>query len=611
MSKKLPTASKLSYTPDTPLPKLRVIKEDWDLKKHFYKNEKVVEIEQDIQTAEAAIDKFAKKYQNGNWTSNLGTIVTATKEYLDLLLLKGDRPLYYLHYRKELDAADHKAEKMMNQLESRLTKISNQLVFFELQLARISLTQQTALLADKKAALYRHFFTNVFSSAKYQLSEAEEKILNLKSITSRGMWVSGTEKILNKKSISWKGKELPINGALMQCETLPWKERHEMWKKIIPVLEGMGEIAENELVALAHDKKIGDDLRGYKKPYSKTTKGYDSTDETLETLVSVIDTRGYALSKKYFALKKKILGKELAYIDRNEPVAKTPEVDFTTAVTIVRDVFYGFNKEYGKIFDEMLQNGQLDVWPKAGKGGGAFCSSSIGQPTLVFLNHNNSIDSLRTLAHEMGHAIHAYRSKQQPAVYEGHSILTAETASTFFESLVAEHLLSKSTGKARLALLDSFIGDKIGTMIMCIARFKFELEMHETIRREGGMSFKDMSAGLAKQFSKYCGPAITMKDSDGLSVAWKTHYRLNFYQYSYSFGEIGSSIMRSRYKKDSAYAKEVEKFLSLGESMSVEDIFKQIGIDMSKASTFNEGLDLLEEDIAQYTKLARELGMLR
>ncbi len=611
MSKKQPTASKLSYKPDTNLPKLKAIKEEWDLKKHFYKSENEPQIEVDIATAEAAISKFAKKYSDGAWTKSTATILAATKAYLDLLQLHGDKPLYYLHYRKELNAADHKAEKMMNILEGRLTKTGNQLVFFELQLAKISSEQRKTLLADKKAAGYVHFFNNVFESAAHQLTEAEEKILNLKSLTSRSMWVSGTEKIINKKSILWKGKELPINGALMQYETLPWKERHEMWQKIIPVLEGMGEIAENELVALATDKKIGDELRGYKKPYSKTTRGYDSTDETLETLVSVIETRGYALSKKYFALKKKILGRDLSYIDRNEPVAKTPEVDFGTAVTIVRDVFYGFNPEYGKIFDEMLQNGQLDVWPKAGKGGGAFCSSAIGQSTLVFLNHNNSIDSLRTLAHEMGHAVHSYRSKQQPAVYEGHSTLTAETASTFFESLVAEHLLSKSTGKARLALLDSFIGDKIGTMIMCIARFKFELEMHETIRKEGGMSFKDMSAGLAKQFSKYCGPAITMKETDGLSVAWKTHYRLNFYQYSYSFGEIGSSIMRSRYRKDKNYAKEVETFLSLGESMSVEDIFMQIGIDMSKAETFNEGLDLLENEIATYSALAKELDMLK
>lgn len=611
MSKKASTVSKFSYAAEQKLPKLTKIKQDWDLKGLYYKSENDPRIETDISHAEKTIAAFAKNYQGGEWTKDVTAIIAATKAYIELLTLSGERPLYYLYYRRELNAADQKAEKMLNVLENRLTKMGNQIVFFELQLAKIPAELQQSLLADKRSLTYIHFYENVFRNAKYQLSEAEEKILNLKSLTSRSLWISGTEKILNKKSIQWKGKELPINGALMQYETLPWKERHEMWNKIIPVLKALGEVAENELVALVHDKKISDELRGYAKPYSATTKGYDSTDSTLETLVSVIENRGYALSKKFFATKKKILGKKLSYIDRNEPVAKTPEIDFDTAVTIVRDVFYGFNLDYGKIFDEMLQNGQLDVWPKNGKGGGAFCSSGIGQPTLVFLNLNNSIDSLRTLAHEMGHAIHAYRSKRQPVLYEGHSILTAETASTFFESLVAEHLQAKATGKQKLALLDSFIGDKIGTMIMCIARYKAELEMHETIRKEGAMGFADMSKMLAKHFGKYCGSAIDMSDDDGLSIAWKTHYRRNFYQYSYSFGEIGSSIMRNRYRHDSSYAAEVDKFLSLGESLSVENIFKEIGIDMSKAETFNEGLDLLEKDILEYTKLAKELNVLK
>jgi oligoendopeptidase F len=611
MSKKQPTASEFSYTPTNKLPVLKKVSESWDLKKLYYTSENDPRIETDIKANEIAIEKFAKKYANGSWTTSVTSILKATADYLELLTLRGDSPLYYLMYRRELNAADTKAEQKINLLESRLTNLGNKILFFELRLAKIPADLQKALLADKRAQNHLHFFENVFEGAKYQLSEAEEKILNLKSTTSRGMWIAGTEKILNKKTIEWKGKQMPINGALMQFETLPWKDRHAMWAKIIPVLQGLGEVAENELVALVHDKKISDDLRGRKKPYSATTQSYDSTDNTLETLVSVIETRGYELSKKYFTLKKKILGKELSYIDRNEAVVKAPDIDFETAVTVVRDVFYGFNPIYGEIFDKMLQNSQVDVWPKPGKGGGAFCSSGVGQPTLVFLNSNNSIDSLRTLAHEMGHAIHAHRSKMQPAVYEGHSILTAETASTFFESLVAEHLLKMASGKQKIALLDSFINDKIGTMIMCIARYKAELEIHTTVREQGAMSFNDMSACLARHFKQYCGPAINVSDTDGLSVAWKTHYRRNFYQYSYSFGEIGSSIMRSRFRQDAEYATEVDKFLTLGESMSVENIFKAVGIDMSKASTFNEGLDLLEAEITEYTKLAKELGMLK
>ena len=109
MSKKQPTASKFSYQPVTPLPKLSTIKEEWDLKRHYYKSEKDPRIEKDIVEAETAITAFAKKYRSGTWTKSVSGIVAATKAYLDLISLQGERPLYYLFYRKELNAGDQVA----------------------------------------------------------------------------------------------------------------------------------------------------------------------------------------------------------------------------------------------------------------------------------------------------------------------------------------------------------------------------------------------------------------------------------------------------------------------------------------------------------------------
>lgn len=593
------------YSATNKLPKLKSIKENWDLKKHYYSSEKDARIEEDLVKTEKAYASFAKKYQSLSWTKDAQSVIKTVTAYVKLIDLPGSTPAYYLSYRTELNSEDAVAEKLLNKLEERLTKMSNQIIFFDLALAKIPKTLQTTILSDPKAAKYKYYLTGVFEDAKYQLSEPEEKILNLKSNTSRGLWITATQKILNKKTIEWKGSVMPINGAIMQVENLPWKERHQMWNKIIPVLETVGEVAENELVALVLDKKVNDELRGYEKPYSATTKGYDSTDQTLETLVNVIQTKGYSLSSRFFKLKKKLLKKELSYIDRNESLSKSPVINFAAAVEIVRDVYYGTNPIYGQIFDEMLQNGQIDVWPKKGKSGGAFCSSGVNMPTVVLLNHNDSVDSLRTIAHEMGHAVHAYRSKTQPALYEGHTILTAETASTFFESLVADHMIAQATGKNKIALLDSSIGDRLMTMVMCIARFSAELEIHETIRSEGGMSWKEMATVLSKHLGKYAGPAIKMDYTDGLGVVNKIHYRSNFYQYSYSFGEIGSSIMRKRYHDDNSYISEVDKFLCLGESDNVENIFKAIGIDMGKEKTFLDGLKLIEDDIDLLEKLTK------
>jgi len=606
MAKK--SAKNFSYTPEIKLPKLKKIKAEWDLKNLFYTSEKDPQIEKDLQKTERAYAAFEKKHRGKDFVSSNSRLLKALTEYVALDSLPTSRPLYYLYYRKELDAADTNAERLLNKIEERLTKSANGLLFFELTVGTLSKQRQKQVLNDVTFKKYHFYLENIFESAQYHLSESEEKILNLKSNTSRGLWVSGTEKIISKRTITYKKKEVPIHGALMQFENLPYKERHVMWGKITEVLESVGEIAENELNALVLDKKTNDELRGYAKPYSATTQGYDSTDKTLEMLVQTVETKGYALSRRFFALKKKILKKDLTYIDRNETIGEDIQISLDTDIDIVRDVFYGCDERYGQIFDSMLTSGQIDVWPKKGKGGGAFCSGSVGLPTMVFLNHNNAVESLRTLAHEMGHAIHAERSKTQPTWYEGHSTLTAETASTFFESLVMEQMMQRVSDKQRLALLNSHIGNKIGTIIMCIARFKFELEMHETIRREGGMSWEDMAAALRRHFAAYCGPAITVSETDGLVFIAKPHYRMNFYQYSYSFGDLGSSIMRKRYREDVSYKREIDTFLCAGDSQSVEHIFKSIGIDMSKESTFLEGLSLLEEEIKEFEKLHKKLS---
>lgn len=596
---------RFTYTPSQKFPKLGKIKTEWDLKKLYYTSEKDPRIEKDLRKSERAYQAFTKKYKNKQFTSSVAHLRKAIEDYVGLLDLPASRAAYYYMYRVELNAADNTAERALNRLEERLTALHNQVLFFELAIAKVPSKKRRDLLSDPDLAPYRFYLEGIFRSSKFWLTEPEEKILNLKANTSRGLWVAGTSKILNKQTISFKGKDIPINGALMQFENLPHKDRHLMWNRITDVLEAHGEIAENELTALVFDKKTNDELRGFTKPYSSTTLSYDSTDKTLETLVRCVEKKGYPLSKRFYKAKKRILEKELTYIDRNEDIGEPISIPFDESIGIVRDVFYGFNPIYGDIFDRMLKGGQLDVWPKQGKGGGAFCNGGTNQPTMVFLNHNDSVDALRTIAHEMGHAIHGERSKRQGALYDGHSVLTAETASTFFEGLVTEHLLAYVPDARKLSFLGSLISDKISTMIMCIARFNFELEMHQTIRKEGGMSWKEMAKGLSRHFSAYTGPAIESDYKDGLLVITKPHYRMNFYQYSYSFGEIASSIMRKRYRDGSITTKDVDRFLAAGEKDSVENIFKDIGINMSKEHTFVEGLALLEEYIEEFERLSK------
>tara|TARA_B100000745_G_C20122553_1_gene384379 strand:- start:493 stop:1395 length:903 start_codon:yes stop_codon:yes gene_type:complete len=299
------------------------------------------------------------------------------------------------------------------------------------------------------------------------------------------------------------------------------------------------------------------------------------------------------------------LGRKLTFIDRSDGKTRLPVIEFEKAVDICREVFYEVNEEYGRIFDTMLCSGQIDVYPKKAKGGGAFCSSGVNLPTLVFLNQSDSLDGLRTLAHEMGHAIHAYRSKNQSPLYEGHSIATAETASTFFEGLVVRRMIEKASGKEKVELLNKYISDNLATIVMCIARFEIELEFHNKVREGGELSWQDMQKIYCKHMKKFAGPDIEIRDKDGLHFIYKPHYRLNFYQYSYSFGSLMSNIMLGRYLKNSDFRVELDQFLSAGETLSVDEIFSSIDIDAGMQATLEEGLSLLEQDMMEFAKLTR------
>lgn len=602
MSKKNKVAS-FTYTPSSDLPRLSKLQTEWNLSGLFYSSPTDPQIEKIVTEVERKYHTFARKYKSGKFLNNNQALLKSLHDYRDLSDTELDKVFVYLFLCKEKDAGDHQAEQIINQLQQKVTQFSNEVTFYVLLLGRLDKKRQKQVLTDKKFALYHHMLKGIFETAKHQLSEAEEKILSLKSLTARQLWIAGTEKLLGSATITVSGKTESLNGAMMEMLDAPKKRRHALYQAVKIKLQELGPVAENELVAVILDKKINDELRGYKRPYSATTLGFDSSDETLETLTDTITTDGYKLSQAYYRLKQKLHGGTLSYIDRDAFPKRMPELSYEQAVEICRDAFYDFNPIYGEIFDEMLVGGHIDVYPKVGKGGGAFCISTTNTPTLVMLNHSCDFSSLHTLAHEMGHAIHAHRSKTQDILYQDHSVLTAETASTFFEAVVAEKLMQQLSEAQKTIYLDARISDKISTMIMCIARYQAELEIHEIIRRDGAMTWQMMSATLAKHFRKQCGKSVLIEDMDGLSVLAKTHYRRNFYQYSYSFGVIGSSIMFARCLADTTYKAQVDHFLCSGERADVEQLFAEIDIDMSKRETFQEGLGLLADEIKRLKKL--------
>ena len=573
----------------------------------LYKNAHDPQIEKDIALFEQKVVAFEKHKKN---ISKLGS-PEYLKRALDELerldaMPETARAGYYFGLRRELNAQDDEAEKKLNLLSDRLTKLGNRVIFFDLALGRLTSDVQRKLLLDKRLVKYHYHLKNLFDTAKHHLSEPEEKLMSLKSNTSHGLWVAGTDKILNRRNVMWKGKKLPLPEAIEITPKLAKGDRRKLWSLIVAACKDLGEIAENELTAIVLDKKVNDELRGFKNPYSATVLGYENSEASVEALVASVKAH-YGIAHRFYKLKAKMLKeKKLQYVDRNVSVGKESEISFNDSTATLREVFYTVDPKYADVLDMMLDKKQIDAYPKKGKTSGAFCASETNVPTYVLLNFIPGSRSLMTYAHEMGHAVHAERSKTQSPLYQGHSTAVAETASTLFENLVFDANIRTLGKKERIIALHDKIQDDIASIMRQVAFFEYEREMHEIIRKNGAMNHDELATLMQKHLKSYLGPAVEVTKEDGYMFVYVSHFRRFFYVYTYAYGNLISNAIAARLREDATFTKQIDAFLTAGCSKSPDDIFKAMGIDVTKPEFFTAGLARLNDRITEHEGLVFE-----
>jgi len=582
------------------------MKTAWDLTL-FYKNLQDSRIEKDQRDTDTAIATFARTYQKDKkYLKSARALAKALEDYEKLILLPGARANYYVAYRKVLNVEDKAAEAVAAKLEERGTKRSNQILFFPLELGKLSKTMQKKFLSSPVLVPYRYFLQQLFDNARFDLSEPEEKILSLKSDVSHGRWIAATENILNKKTVSLEGVDIPLPEAEGLIATLPTEKRRALYQKVRSVYTSVGDSAESEINAIYTNKKIEDELRGFKTPYEATIRGYQNDTKSILTLVDTVANNA-KISHRFYEVKRKLLNERtLTYADRAAHVGELQtKISFDEAVKIVREVFGELDPAYADIFDRLLNNGQTDVFPKQGKQGGAFCSSGVGLPTLVLLNHIDNFESLKTLAHEMGHAVHAERAKSQRPLYQGHPISTAETASTFFETAALKRIIEKLPEEERIVALHDSVQDNIATVFRQIACFRFEQDLHQAVRNEGYVPKERIADLMNIHMGAYLGPAISLTQDDGYFFVHWSHIRRFFYVYSYAYGQLISSALHRELEKDPRFISKVDGFLAAGESKSPKDLFKACGLDTTDAAMFKAGLSQIEKQVSELERLTK------
>jgi oligoendopeptidase F len=306
--------------------------------------------------------------------------------------------------------------------------------------------------------------------------------------------------------------------------------------------------------------------------------------------------------------------KRLKYHERNVEYGDiSREYPYKEALTIVLKVFRNLDAGFAKILEGYIRNGQMDVYPKKGKSGGAFCMHHlIIHPTYILINHTGKLHDVLTLAHELGHGINneLVREKQN-ALNFGTPLSTAEVASTFMEDFVLQEILKRADDELRLSIMMMKLNDDVSTIFRQVACYRFEQELHREFRQKGYLSKEEIGALFRKHMAAYMGNAVEQsRGSENWWVYW-SHIRTFFYVYSYAGGLLISKSLQHSVKEDPSFIRKVKGFLSAGLSDSPKNIFSNLGIDIADKEFWEKGLDEVENLLQETERLARNLGKIK
>lgn len=301
---------------------------------------------------------------------------------------------------------------------------------------------------------------------------------------------------------------------------------------------------------------------------------------------------------RYWRLRREALGyEELHEYDIKAPLAKSPVVPFDQALDWVCKGLEPLGSDYvATVRQGVLERNWVDVYPCQGKSSGAFSSGAPGTQPLVLMSYVDDIESLSTLAHELGHSMHSHLTwSTQPLIYADYSLFVAEVASNLNQALVRDHLLrTHSERTLQIALIEEAMSNYHRYLFLMPTLARFELETHRRAETGGPLTSSDLNALMADLFEEAYGGELTL-DRERLGITWArfhTHLYANFYVYQYATGIAGAQVLAAGILSGKSGA--VDRylgFLRAGASQYPLDALRNAGVDLSDTAAIQLAYD--------------------
>ncbi len=495
------------------------------------------------------------------------------------------------------------AGAFLQQSKEAASRVNRELVFFDLEWAKMDQESADRFLKAEDTAPYRHYLSNLRRYAAHLLSKTEETLLVELSPVGRDCWLTLFEKLMGHLEF---GEEKRSEEEVLS--DLYAGSREIRQKAAIELTEGL----QSQLHILTHifntilsEKMIDDRLRSYPSWVSARNLSNELEDQTVEALVASTTER-YDIVQRYYRFKKELMGLEtLQDYDRYAPLDSLPDqlIPWQECREMVLEGFHAFSPEMADIATLFFEQKWIHAPLLEGKRGGAFAHPAVPDAhPFILVNYTGNLRDVSTVAHELGHGIHQYLAKEKGYFNSDTPLVLAETASVFAELLIFHRQLASLDDAAqRRAFICQKLESIFATVFRQISMNRFEKLIHNSRRDKGELSTDDLSTLWMESQQAMFGDAVTLGDHYRVWWSYIPHFlHTPGYVYSYAFGELlVLSLYRIYQEEGPAFIPKYLHLLSQGGSQSPYELLAPFNIDLNDSSFWQGGLQVIEEMLTE------------
>ena len=575
-----------------------------------------------IEKAWQAIDKrsdaFAAAYRGKIDRPDLDpkVLASALKEIEDIAK-EAAKPITFGHLLFAANASDPKIGAFLQKQNEMSTAISVKLMFFDLELMGAPEDAIQKALKDPALKNYTHYIKVVRAFSAHRLTEAEEVILEETANTGVRAWERLFDEVTanalyNVRKPDGETHEMSQQEVLALLRSPDRAVRQAAADAFTQGLTTMSRVLGLNFNNILFDKSIKDRLRKHPYPEHARHLANELDKETVDLVIRLC-RQHYGLVERFYNVKREILGlPELTHIDRYAPLFESKEqVEWERAKDIVLTSFAGFSQEMSDRAREFFDESWIDAEPRKGKTGGAFCSYLTPDTHPVILqSYLNKMDDVMTLAHELGHGVHASLSRAQTYFNFHGTLPLAELASTFGEMLVFERLVGEASPRDRLALYAEKVEGIFATVFRQAAMFRFEQRCHEMRRASGELTWEQVGEIWQEEQQAMFGKSIKLGEQHKCWWSYIGHFVGSpFYVYAYSFGELlVLSLYQMAKREGPSFAGKYLAMLTAGGSKSPAELMEMVGVDLKSEQFWLGGFDAMEKLVVEFERLWKEVG---